>query len=127
MKRQDPKAEKLPDGALPEQTERAGRARAERAFKIFSAVFFTVSVVAFLVMVYVYTAKDLTFSPYLPAFLSLAFGFGLGFGMLFRTFEKRDDNVSSINYFFKIAFSFLILLTALVTFLTSLLRIIHTP
>ena len=45
--------------------------------------------------------------------------------MLFRTFQRKEENVSTINYFFKIAFSLLILLTAVLTFLVSLLQIIH--
>ena len=121
----EPKNEKLPDGVRPEPEETSSPSRREKVFRVLSAVFFWAAAAAFLVMVYVYTAKDLTVSPYLTAFLSFGFGLGIGFGMLFRTVERRDENVSPINYFFKIAFSLLILLTALLTFLVSLLQIIH--
>ncbi|MBR6053517.1 MAG: hypothetical protein IKP55_07070 [Clostridia bacterium] len=132
-----PEFEKLPETTVPEtkaaapapvetapETEEASKpSRAEKAFGILSGVSFALAVAAFLVMVYIYTDKDLTVSPYLTASLSLAFGFGIGFGMLFRTFQRKEENVSSINYFFKIGFSFLVLLTALLTFLFSLLKI----
>lgn len=115
----------VPDtvGVVPEPEETSKPSRKEKAFGVLSAVFFVLAVAAFLVMAYIYSDKDLTVSPYLTAFLSLSFGFGVGFGMLFRTFQKKEDNVSSINYFFKIGFSVLILLTALLTFLFSLLQI----
>jgi hypothetical protein len=115
----------VPDtvGVVPEPEETAKPSRREKAFGILSGVSFALAVAAFLVMVYIYTDKDLTVSPYLTASLSLAFGFGIGFGMLFRTFQRKEENVSSINYFFKIGFSFLVLLTALLTFLFSLLKI----
>ena len=121
----DPNIETAPDGAVTETVEAEKPSRRETAFRILSSFCFTVAVAAFLVMVYVYTAKDLTVSPYLSACLSLAFGLGIGFGMLFRTFQRKEENVSTINYFFKIAFSLLILLTAVLTFLVSLLQIIH--
>ena len=112
-------------GKRPEEiaTEPEAPSRKEKAFGTLSVVFFVLAAAAFLVMLYVYTDKDLTVSPYLTAFLSLAFGFGIGFGMLFRTFQRKEENVSSINYFFKIGFSVLVLLTALLTFLFSLLQI----
>ena len=69
------------------------------------------------------TATGLT-ALYLSPFLFLAFGGGLGLGMLFRTFWKKDDNVSPINYFFKIGFSVLVLLSFLVSFFVRLYQIL---
>ena len=98
--------------------------RAEKAFAIFAAVFFGLAVLVLLVMIYVNTAKNLTVSPYLSPILFLLFGGGIGFGMLFRTFQRKKENVSLINYFFKIAFCCLILLSTLLSFLISLLEIL---
>ena len=96
----------------------------ERLFRILSGVFFGLSVASLLVIVYVNTANDLTVPPLLSPFLFLAFGGGLGLGMLFRTFWKKDDNVSPINYFFKIGFSVLVLLSFLVPFFGRLYQIL---
>lgn len=97
----------------------------EKALSILSALFFGLAVAAFFVMVYVNTAKDLTVSPYLSPVLFLLFGWGLGFGMLFRSIRRKKENVSTINYYFKIALSILILLTVLLSFLISILQILR--
>ena len=97
----------------------------ERLFRILSGVFFGLSVASLLVIVYVNTANDLTVPPLLSPFLFLAFGGGLGLGMLFRTFWKKDENVSSINFFFKIGFSVLVLLTVFIVFTFHLLTVLR--
>lgn len=97
----------------------------ERLFSILSVAFFGLAVAAFLVMVYVNTAKDLTVSPYLSPVLFLLFGGGLGFGTLFRSLRNKKKNVSTINYYFKVALSVLILLTVLLSFLISILKILR--
>ena len=101
------------------------RTRREKAFTFLYALFFTLAVAAFLVMVYVNSAKDLTVSPFLSPYLFLLFGGGIGFGMLFKSIRNKSENVSMINYFFKIAFSVLILLSVLLSFLLSLLKILE--
>ncbi|MBO6020438.1 MAG: hypothetical protein J6P88_04540 [Clostridia bacterium] len=107
-----------------EAEEKDVPSRAEKAFSIFSAVFFGLAVLVLLVMIYVNTAKNLTVSPYLSPVLYLLFGGGLGFGMLFRSIRRKKENVSLINYYFKVAFSVLILLSTLLSFLISLLDIL---
>ena len=84
-----------------------------------SYFFFGVAAVTLLVMIYVYTAKDLTVSPYLPPSLNLSFWGGIGFGMLFRTFLRKEENVSPINFASKLCFSILVLLVALLAFLSA--------
>ena len=96
----------------------------EKAFLVFSGIFFGTAVISLLALIYVMTAKDLEISPYATPVLYLLFGGGLGFGMLFRTFRNKEENVSPINYYFKIAFSILILLSALLSFLINLLQIV---
>ena len=90
-----------------------------------SYFFFGVAAVTLLVMIYVYTAKDLTVSPYLPPSLNLSFWGGIGFGMLFRTFLNKEENVSPINFASKLCFSILVLLVALLAFLSGILNVLH--
>ena len=107
----------------PEEPETAPKKSVkERVFTILSVFFFSVAAVSFLVMVYLNTAKDLTFSPFVSPYLVLAFGGGIGLGMLFRSIWRKDENVSSINFFFKVGTSTLVLLLALLTFLMELLN-----
>ena len=107
----------------PEEPETAPKKSVkERVFTILSVFFFSVAAVSFLVMVYLNTAKDLTFSPFVSPYLVLAFGGGIGLGMLFRSIWHKDDNVSPINFFFKVGTSTLVLLLALLTFLMELLN-----
>ena len=118
MKR-DPKNDAA--GTAPDVIVRTPR---EKALTSLYAFFFTLAVAALLVMVYVNSAKDMTVSPFLPPCLFLAFGGGLGLGMLFKTVRNKNENVSLINYFFKIAFSVLVLLTTLLSFLLAILKIL---
>lgn len=123
--KQDPNTEKLPDCDLSEQTEREKPSRAETAFTILSYFFFGIAVVSFLTALYVYTAKDLTVSPFLSPFLSLSFGGGIGLGMLFRTIRNKKENISPINYVSKICVSILVLLLVLLSFLSGMLTVLR--
>ena len=96
----------------------------EKTFLILSSVFFGVAIVALLVSIYIATADDLELSPFTSPILYLLFGGGIGLGMLFRTFQNKEENVSPINYYFKIAFSILIMLSSLLSFLLDLLKIL---
>ena len=97
----------------------------ERLFRILSGVFFGIAVLAVLVTVYVNTADDLSVAPLLFPLLFLGIGGGVGLGMLFRTFWRKDENVSSINFFFKIGFSVLVLLTVFIVFTFHLLTVLR--
>ena len=68
--------------------------------------------------------KEKEISPFLPPTLFLLFGCGIGGGILFRSIVHRSDNVSPINFFFKIAVAILILLSVLLSFLLSLLKLL---
>ena len=105
---------------LSENPETEAPAGLDRLFRVLSGVFFGIAVVALLVTVYVNTADDLLVPALLSPLLFLSIGAGVGCGMLFRTFWKRGENVSPLNYFFKIGFSVLVLLTVLVSFFVSL-------
>lgn len=118
----EPQKEIRPDGQPPATEEKDAPSAKERAFSILSGVFFGIAVAVILVMIYINTAKDLTVSPFLSPTLILILGWGVGFGMLFRTFKNEKENVSPINYFFKIALSVLVLLYFLLTFLTGILQ-----
>ena len=118
----EPQKEIRPDGQPPVAEEKDAPSAKERAFSILSGVFFGIAVAVILVMIYINTAKDLTVSPFLSPTLILILGWGVGFGMLFRTFKNEKENVSPINYFFKIALSVLVLLYFLLTFLTGIIQ-----
>ena len=108
-----------------EPAEKPSRSVGEKVLPVLSVAFFTLAVAVFLVMIYVNTADDLSVSPYLSPTLFLLFGGGIGLGMLFRSIARRENNSSSINFCFKIAFSVLILLTVILSFLLSVLKILH--
>ena len=105
---------------LSESPETDAPTALDRLFRVLSGVFFGIAVLALLVTVCVNTSDDLSVPVLLPPLLFLSIGAGVGFGMLFRTFWRRGENVSAINYFFKIGFSVLVLLTVLVSFFVSL-------
>ena len=111
---------------LPEEpeNEKPQRTAAERALLILSGVFFGISFAVLLVTVYINTDKDLVYPPLLSPILYSLFGGGFGLGMLFRTFSRKKENVSAINYYFKIAFSVLVLLSVLLSVLLELLEIL---
>ena len=119
----EPQNQNLPDGE-PVTEEKETPSVKERITSILSGFFFGVAVLVILVMIYVNTAKNLTVSPFLSPVLFLIFGESVGLGMLFRTFKNEKENVSPINYFFKIALSVLVLLTVLLSFLTSIMKIL---
>ena len=100
------------------------RTLGQKILTFFEVSFWGVAIASVLVMVYVNTSDDLEISPFLSPTLVLLFGCGIGFGMLFRTIARRKENISPINYFFKIGISVLVLLTVLLSFLLSLLKIL---
>ncbi len=110
------------DTTAPDVIVRTGR---EKTFTFLYALFFSLAVAVFLVMIYVNSAKNMTVSPYLAPCLFLTFGGGIGLGMLFKSIRNKDENVSLINYFFKIAASVLVLLTTLLSFLLAILKILR--
>ena len=120
----EPQNENLPNGQMPATEAKDAPSAKEKAFSILSGVFFGIAVAVILVMIYVNTAKNLTVSPFLSPILILILGWGVGLGMLFRTLKNERENVSSINYFFKIALSVLVLLYFLLTFLTGILKVL---
>ena len=115
----EPVKQRIDDGLNAPETDAPDEER--KASKILSFVFFGVAVVSLLIVVYVRTAKDLSVPAILAPILYLGLGWGGGFGMLFRSFWKKDENVSSINYFFKIGFSVLILISVFLSVLFALL------
>jgi len=127
MKNEDPRdfPAAQPVGVPPASSGPDAPKPLERLFSILSGVFFGLAVAVLLVIIYINSADELTVSPYLSPILFLLFGFGIGLGTLFRTVRNREKNVSPINFFFKIAFSVLILLTVLLTFLLNMLRILR--
>ena len=120
----EPRNETLPDEQTPVTEEKDAPSVKERVLSILSDFFFGIALVVVLVMIYVNTAKNLTVSPFLSPTLILLLGGGVGLGMLFRTVKNEKENVSPINYFFKIALSVLILLTVLIGFLVSITDIL---
>ena len=106
------------------EEEKAKPSVKERILSILSGFFFGIAVVVFLIIIYANTAKNLTLPPLLSPILFLLFGEGVGLGMLFRTFKNEKENVSPINFFFKIAASVLIILTVLISFLVSITEIL---
>lgn len=115
-------SEKQPPVA-PEEKEKPSPKRI--ALTVLSYVFFGIAAITLLVMIYIYTAKDLTVSPYLAPSLNLSLWGGIGFGMLFRTFLNKEENVSPINFASKLCFSVLVLLVALLAFLSGVLNVLR--